>query len=252
MLAIVGLALIGISGVRELAFCRPRTICPYWTWAKISPYAIPVTMNRDCVPGDNPKRTESGFSPMRRRSARIRWCYPANACKRQSGLDGSRPDRKTPYRFTAWFGAVGKREKIVGTIVTRCVSGESGVIELVLAVGRDGRVRGARLQRLREPESRSPRTAIQSFLKRVQRQNLAVKLESSLAKFADFRSRKALRRFPAGRRANRLGSAARRRTNVEKIDIVGVQVFRCSGVQDNTTVHICCCATRLTVWFPNT
>jgi hypothetical protein len=33
------------------------------------------------------------------------------------------------------------------------VRGESGVIELVLAVGADGRVAGARLQRLREPDA---------------------------------------------------------------------------------------------------
>jgi hypothetical protein len=36
--------------------------------------------------------------------------------------------------------------------VTRRVRGESGVIELVLAVGTDGKVVGARLQRQREPE----------------------------------------------------------------------------------------------------
>ncbi|HZT42933.1 MAG TPA: hypothetical protein VFA07_12265 [Chthonomonadaceae bacterium] len=41
----------------------------------------------------------------------------------------------------------------VGAIVTRRVRGESGVIEMVLAVGLDGRVVGARLQRLREPDS---------------------------------------------------------------------------------------------------
>ena len=51
------------------------------------------------------------------------------------------------------FRRRGEQEESVGTIVTRCIAGESGVIELVLAVDVDGRVRGARLQRLREPES---------------------------------------------------------------------------------------------------
>lgn len=40
----------------------------------------------------------------------------------------------------------------IGAIVTRRVRGESGVIELVLAVVREGKVAGARLQRLREPD----------------------------------------------------------------------------------------------------
>lgn len=40
-----------------------------------------------------------------------------------------------------------------GAIVARRVRGESGVIELVLAVGQDGKVVGAKLQRLREPDA---------------------------------------------------------------------------------------------------
>src|SRR5262249_46527316 len=41
----------------------------------------------------------------------------------------------------------------LGKIMTRRVKGEFGAIEIVLAAGEDGRVRGVRLQRLREPES---------------------------------------------------------------------------------------------------
>ena len=41
----------------------------------------------------------------------------------------------------------------LGAIVTRRVRGESGVIELVLAVGSDGKVIGIKIQRLREPDS---------------------------------------------------------------------------------------------------
>ena len=42
-------------------------------------------------------------------------------------------------------------DRILGSVVARRVRGESGVIELLLAVGTDGAVVGSRLQRLREP-----------------------------------------------------------------------------------------------------
>ena len=41
----------------------------------------------------------------------------------------------------------------IGTVVTRRVKGEHGVIEIVVGAGMDGQVRGWRLQRLREPEA---------------------------------------------------------------------------------------------------
>lgn len=56
-------------------------------------------------------------------------------------------------------------EAVVGTIVTRCVAGESGVIELVLAVDANGKVLGARLQRLREPETVARELQSNSFLR---------------------------------------------------------------------------------------
>jgi len=43
-------------------------------------------------------------------------------------------------------------DQVLGSVVARRVRGESGVIELLLAVGTDGRIVGAKLQRLREPE----------------------------------------------------------------------------------------------------
>jgi len=46
-----------------------------------------------------------------------------------------------------------KGGKLVGTMLVRRVKGEFGAIELVLAVTPDGRVRGLRLQRQREPEA---------------------------------------------------------------------------------------------------
>lgn len=44
-------------------------------------------------------------------------------------------------------------ERPVGCVLTRRVKGEFGALEMVLAVGQDGRVRGLRLQRQREPEA---------------------------------------------------------------------------------------------------
>lgn len=48
-------------------------------------------------------------------------------------------------------------ERTAGIVITRCIPGESGLIELVLALdvdaeGKASKVRGARLQRLREPD----------------------------------------------------------------------------------------------------
>lgn len=42
---------------------------------------------------------------------------------------------------------------VVGWVLTRRVKGEHGAVELVVAVDREERIRGLRLQRLREPES---------------------------------------------------------------------------------------------------
>ena len=44
-------------------------------------------------------------------------------------------------------------EYSIGEVLTRRVKGGYGAIELVLAVGTDGKIKGLRLQRLREPES---------------------------------------------------------------------------------------------------
>ena len=46
-----------------------------------------------------------------------------------------------------------EQQTSLGTVVPQRVKGEFGSIELVLAVGTNGQVRGLRLQRLREPEA---------------------------------------------------------------------------------------------------
>lgn len=44
-------------------------------------------------------------------------------------------------------------EKILGTVIPRRLRGESGAIEIVIAVDTQGKVLGAKFQRLREPDS---------------------------------------------------------------------------------------------------
>jgi hypothetical protein len=58
------------------------------------------------------------------------------------------------------FYRVQREARSVGVILVRRVKGEYGAIELVLAVTPQGRVRGARLQRLREPGASA--TALES------------------------------------------------------------------------------------------
>jgi hypothetical protein len=55
-------------------------------------------------------------------------------------------------------------ETPVGAVVTRRVRGESGVIELVLAVGTDGKIVGAKLQRQREPDEVAQALRADAFL----------------------------------------------------------------------------------------
>lgn len=45
------------------------------------------------------------------------------------------------------------RQEVLGAVVARRVRGESGVIELLLAVGANGRIVAAKIQRLREPDA---------------------------------------------------------------------------------------------------
>lgn len=68
---------------------------------------------------------------------------------RQLGRQPTGQENALQVHRCLWRDAAG--EHLAGTILTRCVSGESGLIELVLAVDKLGIVRGARIQRLREP-----------------------------------------------------------------------------------------------------
>lgn len=50
------------------------------------------------------------------------------------------------------FYRVYRKAEAIGVVLVRRVKGEHGAIELVLAVAPNGRLRGVRLQRMREPE----------------------------------------------------------------------------------------------------
>ena len=152
MLAVVGLALIGIAA--------------FASWRLSAPDNLPVLDVGKDFPARNPRDDESGLCPWRQPEADRKRFFPDATAEREDTLVLSRERAQT----AKWLGRQptgqenaiqihrlvrrrGEQEEVVGTIVTRCVAGESGVIELVLAVDVDGRVRGARLQRLREPES---------------------------------------------------------------------------------------------------
>lgn len=70
---------------------------------------------------------------------------------RQLGRQPTGQENAIQIHRCVWRDARG--EHLAGTILTRCVSGESGLIELVLAVDKHGSICGARLQRLREPNA---------------------------------------------------------------------------------------------------
>jgi hypothetical protein len=60
--------------------------------------------------------------------------------------------RPAAEEYSLYVHRVFHEQQRLGAVLTRRVKGEYGAIELVLAVGADGAVRGARLQRWREPE----------------------------------------------------------------------------------------------------
>lgn len=139
---------------------------------------LPVLDVGKDFPVRNPRDDEAGLCPWRQPEADRKRFFPDATAEREDTLVLSRERART----AKWLGRQptgqenalqihrlvrhkGDEEKIVGTIITRCVAGESGVIELVLAVGVDGEVRGARLQRLREPESAARELQSDRFLR---------------------------------------------------------------------------------------
>lgn len=127
---------------------------------------LPVLDVGKDFPVRNPRDEEAGLCPWRQSDADRARFFPTSNGVRDETLILTR-QRATIARLlgrqaTGQENAIQVHrvlrrtptgEQIVGTIVTRCVAGESGVMELVLAVDLQERVRGARIQRLREPDA---------------------------------------------------------------------------------------------------
>ncbi|HLV82091.1 MAG TPA: hypothetical protein VKT32_17505 [Chthonomonadaceae bacterium] len=132
-----------------------------WTLLRSQPGEDLPTV--DVASGAFPQKDEqAGLCPWRDPERDRKRFFPASSGYRDelAALSGQRPElqRRLSRPLTGEDNAVRIHRILagsapVGAIVTRRVRGESGVIELALAVGPDGWVVGARLQRLREPDS---------------------------------------------------------------------------------------------------
>ena len=70
-----------------------------------------------------------------------------------------------PEDHTLYINRVLRGEEPVGAIITRRVRGKYGAIEVVVAAGPEGAVRGIRLQRLREPDAVARALRSQAWLR---------------------------------------------------------------------------------------
>jgi hypothetical protein len=118
-----------------------------------------VDIARDAPASQND--TAAGLCPWRSPEADRKAFFPASTGSQNETLVLSRQRLEIARRLgrpatgediALQIHRILRGERPVGAVVTRRVRGESGVIELVLAVGTDGRVVGAKLQRQREPE----------------------------------------------------------------------------------------------------
>ncbi len=109
-----------------------------------------------------PEQASSGLCPWRNPEADLRRFFPAaNETRDQTLiLSGKRLKvasmlgrEPTAEENAILIHQVLRSGERIGTIITRRVRGESGVIEIVLALGRDGKVVGSKIQRLRENEA---------------------------------------------------------------------------------------------------
>lgn len=150
--AVAGLALCAISA----ALLQPLFS---------SPDVPTLDIGKD-FPARNARDEEAGLCPWRNPEADRKHFFAAatytreetlilsrqrSLIARQLGRQPTGQENALQIHRCLWHDAAG--EHLAGTILTRCVSGESGLIELVLAVDKLGRIRGARLQRLREPDA---------------------------------------------------------------------------------------------------
>jgi hypothetical protein len=143
-------------------------------------------------PARNPQDDEAGLCPWRQPDADRTRFFPGSSGVRDETLILTRQRaaiarllgrQATGQENAIQIHRVLRRartgEQVVGTIVTRCVSGESGVMELVLAVDLQERVRGARIQRLREPDAVAHELQSSRFLGAFQGKTLAAQWKTS-------------------------------------------------------------------------
>ena len=149
-----GLLLLG-----GLAFVA---ICARWLVSSMAAPSLPTVDISDAQVAARSDAGSVGLCPWRNPdSDRVRF-FPDSDSHREENLllSGYRQEmtRRLGRSPTAEENAMQihrilQKGKPVGAVIARRVRGESGVIELVLAVGSDGRVLDAKLQRLREPET---------------------------------------------------------------------------------------------------
>ena len=151
----------GTSAVRRswylLSGCVLVGVAALGWWVASSPSApdLPTVRVRDTIEA-------APMCPWREPQADLRTFFPgANAYRTETRiLSGERLELQrrlgrppTGEEHTLYLYRVYAGRELRGTVLTRRLKGDYGAIELVLAVGADGRLRDLRLQRLREPES---------------------------------------------------------------------------------------------------
>lgn len=147
------MALLGISiGTASLTIALSRSVVP-------DDVQIAHARAGDLIHHEQPS---VGLCPWRDPDADRRQFFPTSTDVREETLilSGRRPEvahrlgrAATGEENALKVYRILRQGQLLGSIVARRVRGESGVIELLLAVGTKGDVMGAKLQRMREPEA---------------------------------------------------------------------------------------------------
>ena len=105
---------------------------------------------------------EDGLCPWRDPKADLKQFFAANVQEQEEVIVLSRKRQEIGKRLgrvptgdenLLRVYRIRQKTKLLGTVIPRRLRGESGVIEIVIAVDTHGKVIGAKLQRLREPNS---------------------------------------------------------------------------------------------------
>ena len=131
--AALGWRVVSSSSAPELPTVQVRDTAEA---APMCPWREPQADLRRFFPGANGYRTETRILSGERVELQRRLGRPP-----------------TGEEHTLYLHRVYSARELRGTVLTRRLRGHYGAIELVLAVGTDGRLRDLRLQRLREPDA---------------------------------------------------------------------------------------------------